>query len=130
MYVKYGQMAAGFTNTFGDEWIGEFRKLENEVPPRPIETIYKTIEEETGKPLEETFSSFDPIPLGSASIGQVHRAVLKSNGQHVAVKVQYADSQRLFRNDIKTIRTFCELLAPEHIVATHAQTPPQSGPNA
>jgi predicted unusual protein kinase regulating ubiquinone biosynthesis (AarF/ABC1/UbiB family) len=37
MYCKYGQTAAGFTNTFGDAWIRGFRKLENEVPPRPIQ---------------------------------------------------------------------------------------------
>lgn len=120
MYTKYGQTAAGFTNTFGDAWIQELRKLENEVPPRSVETVYKTIEQETGKPVSETFSYFDPIPLGSASIGQVHRARLKRNGQEVCVKVQYPDSSRLFRNDMTAIRAFCEALAPEHVVTLSA----------
>jgi aarF domain-containing kinase len=120
MYTKYGQTAAGFTNTFGDAWIHEFRKLENEVPPRPVETVYKTIEEETGKPVCETFSYFDPVPMGSASIGQVHRARLKRNGKEVCVKVQYPDSGRLFRKDITAIRAFCTALAPEHIVTLSA----------
>ena len=71
MYCKYGQTAAGFTNTFGEAWIRAFRRLENEVPPRSVETVYKTIQQETGRPVEETFDYFDPIPLGSASIGQV-----------------------------------------------------------
>ena len=120
MYCKYGQTAAGFTNTFGDAWIKEFRKLENEVPPRSVEVVQKTIEEETGKPVDSTFSEFDPVPLGSASIGQVHRARLKTNGKVVAVKVQYPEAQELFQEDMHTIRSFCELLAPEHVVVLSA----------
>jgi len=116
MYTKYGQTAAGFTNTFSDVWIQELRRLEDEVPPRPIEDVYTTIEQETGKPLSETFSSIDPVPLGSASIGQVHRAVLKTTGQPVCVKVQYPDAERMFRSDMRAIRTFCETLAPEQVV--------------
>ena len=111
---------AGMTNTFGEKWISELRKLENELPPKPFETVRKTIEEETNKPLEETFSYFDPVPLGSASIGQVHRAVLKDTNQEVAVKVQYNEAQELFRGDIKTIRKFCEVLAPEQVCAMEA----------
>lgn len=74
MYCKYGQTAAGFTHTFGDAWIIEFHKLKDQVPPRSVETVHQTIAEETGKPVQETFSDIDPIPLGSASIGQVHQA--------------------------------------------------------
>ena len=62
-----------------------------QVPARSFAVVARTIEQETGRPVHETFSEFDPTPLGSASIGQVHRARLKSNGQHVAVKVQYPE---------------------------------------
>lgn len=122
MYTKYGQTAAGFTNTFSDVWIREFRKLENEVPPRPLESVRRTIEEETGKPMEETFSFFEETPLGSASIGQVHRAKLRNSGdgREVAVKVQYPEAQELFHKDITTIRYFCQVFAPEHIVILDA----------
>jgi predicted unusual protein kinase regulating ubiquinone biosynthesis (AarF/ABC1/UbiB family) len=57
-----------------------------------------------GKDPSEIFSEFDEQPLGSASIGQVHRAVLKDSGQEVAVKVQYPDSEKLFTNDMSSIR--------------------------
>ena len=87
MYTKYGQIAAGMTNTFSHIWIEELRHLEDAVPPRPAEVVYQTILEETGRPCEAIFSSFDPKPLGSASIGQVHRATLASDGSVVAVKV-------------------------------------------
>ena len=114
MYCKYCQSAAGFTNTFGPAWIREFRKLESDVPPRPIDAVYKTIEEETGKPVNETFSTFDPVPLGSASIGQVHAATLL-DGRVVAVKVQYPEARDLFENDMHTIRSLTENLAPEQL---------------
>lgn len=120
LYCKYGQTAAGFTNTFGDAWIRQLRTLENEVPPRPVNVVYRTIEEETGKPVSETFSYFDPVCLGSASIGQVHRARLKRDGKEVCVKIQYPDAVRLFRKDMSAIRAFCVALAPEHIVTLEA----------
>lgn len=117
MYSKYGQTAANLTDSLGDAWIRELRTLENEIPPRPLEVVRKTIEEEfPGQKLEEVFATFDPKPLGSASIGQVHRATLKSNGQEVAVKVQYPEAQLLFKEDIHAIRAMCELFAPEQVV--------------
>ena len=119
MYSKYGQTAAGLTNTLGDAWIRELRTLENEIPPRPLDVVRKTIEEETQKPLEETFSSFEEKALGSASIGQVHRAKLK-NGREVAVKVQYPEAQVLFKKDIHAIRSMCEMFAPEQVVTLDA----------
>lgn len=56
----------------------------------------------------------------SASIGQVHKAVLKSTGQTVAVKVQYPDAEHTFQDDMHTIRSFCETFAPEHCVSLGA----------
>jgi aarF domain-containing kinase len=114
MYSKYGQTAAGFTNTFSDTWVQELRKLEDRVPARSIDVVQQTILQETGQPASELFSAFDEVPLGSASIGQVHRATLK-DGREVAVKVQYPDSERLFRKDMATIRTFFRVVAPEQL---------------
>eukprot|EP00947_MAST-08B_sp_MAST-8B-sp1_P002690 g2690.t1 len=116
MYCKYGQIGAGMTNTFSATWIQELRKLEDEVPPRPVAVVRKTIEAETGKPVESTFSSFDDKPLGSASIGQVHRATLREDGSEVAVKVQYPNARELFTQDMLTIRGFLTLAAPEQII--------------
>ena len=128
MYSKYGQTAAGLTNTLGDAWIRELRTLENEIPPRSSDVVRRTIEEETGRKLEETFATFDPIPLGSASIGQVHRATLRRGStsttgegeEVVAVKVQYPEAQLLFTNDIHAIRLLCEWFAPEQLCTLDA----------
>lgn len=120
MYCKYGQIAAGLSNTLSDVWIKELRRLESDVPPRSVDVVYQTIQEELGAPVDEIFESFDPEPLGSASIGQVHRARLKGDGRDVAVKVQYPEASQMFRDDMKTIRSFCEWLAPENIVSLSA----------
>lgn len=120
VYTKYCQTASGFHNTFSEVWINEFRKLENEVPPRPVETVHETIRQETGKEIDEIFEEFDPVPLGSASIGQVHKAKLKKDGRTVAVKVQYSDAEKLFQEDVHTIRSFCTIFAPEHVVTLDA----------
>ena len=81
--------------------------------------VHKTIVEETGRPVAELFASFDDVPMGSASIGQVHRATLK-DGREVAVKVQYPEAERLFRKDMQTIRTFFEMVAPENLFQLEA----------
>eukprot|EP00588_Corethron_pennatum_P015509 CAMPEP_0194265100 /NCGR_PEP_ID=MMETSP0169-20130528/444_1 /TAXON_ID=218684 /ORGANISM="Corethron pennatum, Strain L29A3" /LENGTH=553 /DNA_ID=CAMNT_0039005499 /DNA_START=51 /DNA_END=1709 /DNA_ORIENTATION=- len=119
MYTKYGQIAAGMTNTLSDTWIQELRRLESDVPPRSIDVVHKTIEEELGVPVDAVFDWLDPKPLGSASIGQVHSARLRG-GTEVAVKVQYPEAGQLFRDDMKTIRKFFEILAPENVISLSA----------
>eukprot|EP01065_Artemidia_motanka_P052931 TRINITY_DN968_c0_g1_i1.p1 TRINITY_DN968_c0_g1~~TRINITY_DN968_c0_g1_i1.p1 ORF type:complete len:553 (+),score=207.80 TRINITY_DN968_c0_g1_i1:73-1731(+) len=116
MYVKYGQMSAGLTNTFSSTWIKHLRTLEDAVPAQPASVVMRTIVEETGHadPMSTLFKSFDAEPLGSASIGQVHRATLL-DGREVAVKVQYPDIRTLFRSDMRTIRDFLRLAAPEQL---------------
>ena len=115
MYTKYGQIAAGMNNTFSPLWVEELRKLEDAVPPQPVSVVERTIERETGRPLRETFASFDEVPLGSASIGQVHRATLH-DGSDVAVKVQYPEAKDFFRSDMATIRGFMAIVEPQQLI--------------
>ena len=63
-------------------------------------------------PLAQVFSSFDPVPLGSASIGQVHRAVLRETNTPVVVKVQYPSAERNFRIDMALFLYATKALAP------------------
>ena len=108
------------TITDSDVWIKELRRLESDVPPRDTLAVYQTIKEELcGMEVEDVFEWFDPEPLGSASIGQVHRARLRG-GKEVAVKVQYNEVGSLFRYDMKAIRKFCEVLAPENVISLNA----------
>lgn len=73
--------------------------------------------EELGLDFDEVFASWDDVPLGVASIGQVHKAVLKSNGKIVAVKLLVPGIEARFRSDIKTLKGFCELAMPQHVTA-------------
>src|ERR671914_932904 len=67
------------------------------------------IERELGAPVEEVFATFDPDPLGSASIGQVHRAVLR-DGRVVAIKVQRPEAPGRVGGDLELMRDFAALL--------------------
>jgi aarF domain-containing kinase len=66
---------------------------------------------------EDVFSYWDDVPLGVASIGQCHRAILRSTGEEVAVKILCPGMEKRFRSDIKTIKSFCSLAMPQHVSA-------------
>src|SRR3712207_5312625 len=75
----------------------------------PAGAAQRIIERELGAPVEERFDRFDPVPLGSASIGQVHRAVLR-DGEVVAVKVQRPEAPGGVESDLELMREFANFL--------------------
>lgn len=77
-------------------------KLQKATPASPIEAVRQTIREDFGVPPEELFASFEDAPIASASIGQVHRAVLR-DGTPVAVKVQHAGIEEAVESDLKNV---------------------------
>ena len=85
--VKIGQIASQQAEYIPPEYCDALSKLRSSVAPMDIETVHAQIEKHLGKPVDELFASFDDKPLGSASIGQVHRAEL-FDGTIVAVKVR------------------------------------------
>ena len=86
-FVKIGQIASQQAEYIPAEYADALSKLRSSVAPMDLETIYSQIEKHLGKPVGELFASFDDKPLGSASIGQVHKATL-FDGTVVAVKVR------------------------------------------
>lgn len=90
----------------------EFYLLQDAVPARPFAEIKALVERELGQPVDNVFASIEEAPLGAATIGQVHGAVLR-NGDRVVVKVQYPEVEQLFMEDLQTVKTFCSLLQPE-----------------
>lgn len=86
-------------------------------PGEVKEYVAKLCREELGKSFDEVFIAWDDQPLGVASIGQVHRAVLRENGQEVAVKILVPGMEEKFRSDIRTIKSFCKLAMPQHVSA-------------
>ena len=75
------------------------------------------LKKEVGLEFDDVFQEWDEKPLGVASIGQVHKARLKRNGQLVAVKMQVPGIEKKFRSDIKTLKSFCRLAMPQHLSA-------------
>ena len=86
-YVKIGQIMSSRPDILPENYCKELEKLRQNVKPLDAEIARAVIEDETGKPIDEVFSEFKDKPLGSASIGQAHYAVLK-DGTQVVVKVQ------------------------------------------
>lgn len=86
-FVKLGQIASTHTDMIPQEYCDALGKLRSNVAPMDTETVHAQIEKHLGRPANEIFTSFDDKPLGSASIGQVHRAELE-DGTVVAVKVR------------------------------------------
>lgn len=103
LFIKVGQLISIMTNFLPEEFRKGLEGLQDQVPPRPYEDIEGRIREELGAPPEEVFAEFDREPLASASLGQVHRARLRT-GEAVAVKVQHLDIDAIVRIDLKTIR--------------------------
>ncbi len=89
-FIKLGQIASTRPDLLPADVITELKKLQDEVPPVPFEAIKKVIEESLVASLSDVYVSFEEKPLATASIGQVHRAVLATpdGNVEVVVKVQ------------------------------------------
>ena len=108
-FIKLGQLLSTRKDFIGEEFEKEFSKLQDMTPSFSYDIVKTIIEREFGKPIDMVFSSFDEEPIASASLAQVHKAVLK-NGEVVAVKVQRPDIEKQIREDIRVIRHLLVLL--------------------
>jgi ubiquinone biosynthesis protein len=108
-FVKFGQVLSVRPDIVPREVMLELQALQSEVPPAPFPAVRAILEEELGGTLEERFLTFDEAPIASASIAQVHRAVLQ-DGREVAVKVQRPDIERVIRSDVHILYTLARLV--------------------
>lgn len=97
--IKLGQILSTRPDLVGPELAAELSLLRDSTDPDPPEAVRQTIIDALGAPPEAFFARFDPEPMASASIGQVHRAVLQ-DGTEVVVKVQHADLEEKVRADL------------------------------
>ncbi|MGE5335671.1 MAG: ABC1 kinase family protein, partial [Nitrososphaerota archaeon] len=109
LLIKLGQFLSARADLLPTEALAELAQLQDEVPFERFSDIRRIIDRELGAPADTVFSQIDPIPAGSASLGQVHRAVLK-DGQMVALKVQRPNIERIVRADLRAIRFVLELV--------------------
>lgn len=107
--IKVGQFLSSRKDFLPDEYIEELSELQDQVPPHDFREIRQRIIDELGSAPEDIFSEFETEPIASASLGQVHRAVLK-DGREAAVKVQYPGIEKVIETDIKMFEVFIKLV--------------------
>ena len=113
-YIKFGQVLSTRPDVVGDELAVQLRVLQDKLPPFPVEIAKEEIARELGQPVSEVFSEFSE-PVAAASIAQVHKARLVSDGQFVAVKVLRPGIERAFQKDIDAFyfaATMVDTLSP------------------
>ena len=104
-FIKLAQVLSDRPDILPEPLIKEFQKLQSHVPPFEYNQVEAIIQTETGKKIEDIYDWFDKETIGSASIGQVHRAKLKT-GEHVVVKVQRPGVRELVDTDLRILKDF------------------------
>ena len=109
-FIKFGQILSTRPDILPEEFIKEFLKLQDEVPPFPFTDVVKAIEQEFKRPVKELFKEIEEKPVAAASIAQVHKAVTRE-GEGVVVKVQRPDIEAVIDNDLSILQYIAKLIA-------------------
>jgi ubiquinone biosynthesis protein len=108
-YIKLGQVLSTRPDLIPESYVQELEKLQDDVPPIPYEAIAEMVESELGARMSKLFDDFDREPLGTASLGQVHAAVLRG-GRPVVVKIQRPNIRELLADDLEFFRELATFL--------------------
>jgi ubiquinone biosynthesis protein len=108
-FVKFGQLLSTRPDVVPPDIVAELRRLQDDVSPFPFEEVAQVVEAELDLTIDQAFLELEPVPLASASIGQVHRAVLP-DGQVVAVKVQRPAAREQIEADLGLLYQAARLL--------------------
>src|SRR5947209_3604419 len=104
LMIKLGQFLSSRADLLPEQALAALSSLQDEVPPEPFSHVVSVLETELGKPLEQVFSVLERKCTAAASLGQVHKGVLASTGEAVAVKVQRPNIDELVRMDLSTLK--------------------------
>ncbi len=106
--MKLGQILSTDPELVSPEFAERLSVLQRNAPPMTYKVLCEQIESAFDRPIHDLFHTFDPVPLGAASIGQVHRAIL-FDGREVAVKIQYPKIVESLDSDIKKLSSLLTL---------------------
>jgi ubiquinone biosynthesis protein len=108
-YIKLGQILSTRPDLVPESYIRELESFQDDVDPIPFSAVEETIEAELGARVSKLFAEFNPEPLGSASLGQVHEARLR-DGREVVVKTQRPGIRETLAEDIEFFRELARFL--------------------
>ena len=130
IFIKFGQMLSTRRDLVAPDIADELAKLQDQVPPFPSEQALAVLRRAYGREAADVFAEFDPTPVASASVAQVHKARLKS-GEAVAVKVLRPGINKVIGQDMKLLDQLARLvellwwdgkrLMPREVVAEFAK---------
>ncbi|MBF0621478.1 MAG: 2-polyprenylphenol 6-hydroxylase [Magnetococcales bacterium] len=108
-FVKFGQMLSTRMDALPENIGKEMKKLQDSVPPFPIEEVRAAIQSSLGGPVESFYAEFNETPVASASIAQVHKA-LSLDGRVVAVKVMRPNAASVVEKDISILLSLARIV--------------------
>eukprot|EP00873_Tetraselmis_striata_P044315 jgi/Tetstr1/464579/TSEL_009335.t1 len=120
-YIKLGQFIASSPTLFPKEYVTEFQKCLDKTDPVPFPVIERIIKNELKEPLPSVFQSIDPTPLASASVAQVHSAVLAGSNQEVVLKVLKPGVEDILKTDLSFIYIATKSMLEEVDFVTEAR---------
>jgi ubiquinone biosynthesis protein len=109
IFVKFGQMLSTRRDLMPTDIADELAKLQDQVPPFPSAQAVAVLEATYRKPLSAVFKSFEETPVASASVAQVHYAVLP-DGRHAAVKILRPGISRVIAHDVALLKVAADLV--------------------
>ena len=109
VFVKFGQLLSVRPDLVPEDIVAELAILQDRVPPVPWSDVAATLDRSYGKPHAQMFRSIDTTPVASASVAQVHFAVLP-DGREVAVKVLRPRIREVIANDVSVLRALAALV--------------------
>lgn len=120
IYTKLGQYLSTMQHILPPAYVEALKPLQDQQPPSPWNSVKRAVERDLGQPLKEVFSDFNPDPIASASIAQVHEARLCETGERVAVKIQHPNLRQTTANDMFILRGLATAIA--YVWPAHAYT--------
>jgi predicted unusual protein kinase regulating ubiquinone biosynthesis (AarF/ABC1/UbiB family) len=107
-FIKLGQLLSTRADLLPQPYLAALARLQDDLEPFPYEDVERTLEQELGVRLSKAFVEFEQAPIAAASLGQVHRAVLRG-GRAVAVKVQRPGIQERVLKDLNALEEVAAL---------------------
>jgi len=111
-FIKLGQILSTRVDLFSPQYIAEFEKLQDQVPPMPFDELLPQLEEDLGGRIDEFFSHVETQALAAASIAQVHKAALK-DGTPVILKIRRPGLRKIIEADLRLLHRLVDIAESE-----------------